>query len=223
MQDPLDIAGSLRTQCIFITGATGFLGKVLVEKLLWSIPDVGKLLLLVCPDEDRDATERLRAEILDSPVMARLRARYGEAWESWAAEKVEAVPGDLAQDRFGLTDEAYEDLCRRVDRVVACAATVTFDERLDRALELNARGALRTLALARDAGNVPLVHVSTCFVSGRRTGSIPELLAAEDDSLDADAALADLEATCRDLGADADDAAFVEAGAAAAAPRGWAG
>jgi nucleoside-diphosphate-sugar epimerase len=50
---------------------------------------------------------------------------------------------------------------------------VTFDERLDRAVELNARGALRALELARDAGGVPLVHVSTCFVSGRRRGPIP--------------------------------------------------
>ena len=32
---------------VFITGATGFIGKVLVEKLLRSCPDIGKIYLLV--------------------------------------------------------------------------------------------------------------------------------------------------------------------------------
>jgi FlaA1/EpsC-like NDP-sugar epimerase len=32
---------------IFITGATGFVGKVLVEKLLRSCPDIAKIYILV--------------------------------------------------------------------------------------------------------------------------------------------------------------------------------
>ena len=34
---PLGIAQALHGKRIFITGATGFLGRVLVEKLLWSV------------------------------------------------------------------------------------------------------------------------------------------------------------------------------------------
>ena len=198
MPDVLDIAGSLRGERLFITGATGFLGKVLIEKLLWSIPEVGQLHLLVRPGSDRTAAERFEDEVLASPIMARLRARHGDAWPTWAASKIEVVAGDLGQERFGLDDEAYADLCGKIDRVVANAATVTFDERLDRALELNARGAQRTLALARDAGDVPLVHVSTCYVSGRRQGSIPERRVepdpGEDGPFDLDATLQALDA-----------------------------
>ena len=171
---PLDIAGALRHKRIFITGATGFVGRVLVEKLLWSVPDAGKLLLLIRADREQSARERLRDEVLGAAVMDRLRVRHGDDWEAWAASRVEVVPGDLGQDFFGLVPERYAELCASVDMVVACAATVTFDERLDRALELNTRGAGRTLALARDAGNVPLLHVSTCFVSGTREGVVPE-------------------------------------------------
>ncbi|MEM7351510.1 MAG: SDR family oxidoreductase, partial [Acidobacteriota bacterium] len=212
--DRLDIARVLEGQCLFITGATGFLGKVLVEKLLWSVPGVGKLLLLIRPGSDRDAEQRLRDEILGAPIFARLRAVHGDAWADWAASKVEAVAGDLAEDHFGLDDAAYGELCRRVDRVVGNAATVTFDERLDLSLALNARGAQRTLSLARDAGNVPLLHVSTCFVSGRRTGSIAEQV-VDEGALDAAAALESLEAACTKLEAagEMQDAVWVAAGA----------
>ncbi len=228
MPEALHIVGSLRHERLFVTGATGFLGKVLVEKLLWSIPEVGKLLLLIRPSGGRDANRRLTEDILTSPLMARLRTRHGDAWQSFAASKIQVVPGDLGQDHFGLDTAAYATLCRGVDRVVANAATVTFDERLDRALTLNTHGARRTLELARDAGNVPLLHVSTCYVSGRRQGPVAESLVAEDSvqmptegdgTFDLDATLADLDAVCRRLAASTAtgaDEPFVTAGQAAA-------
>lgn len=177
----LDVAGALAGERILITGATGFIGKVLVEKLLRSVPDVGRLLLLVRPAEAASAGQRLRDEVLGSPIMAHLRSLHAGGWGHWATEKIEVVAGDLARDRFGLDDARYGALCAGVDRIVASAATVTFDERLDRAIDLNTRGAGRTLQLARDAGDVPLLHVSTCYVSGRRQGWIDEQVAVAGD------------------------------------------
>ena len=218
MPEALQIVASLRGERLFLTGATGFLGKALVEKLLWSVPDVGRLLLLIRPSEGRTAEERLEAEILASPLMARLRARHGAGWRDFVASTIEVVPGDLADDHFGLDEAAYARLCEGIDRVVANAATVTFDERLDRALELNTRGAQRTLELARDAGDVPLLHVSTCFVCGRRTGWIDETLPTiegEDGDFDLEASLTELDAVCQALASEvggSEDAPWVEAG-----------
>jgi alcohol-forming fatty acyl-CoA reductase len=44
---------------IFITGATGFLGMGLVEKLLRCCPDSGKIYLLVRPKKGKAIEERL--------------------------------------------------------------------------------------------------------------------------------------------------------------------
>ncbi|GIX81767.1 fatty acyl-CoA reductase [Caerostris extrusa] len=44
---------------VFITGATGFVGKVLVEKLLRCCPGIGMLYLLMRPKRKRTAEERL--------------------------------------------------------------------------------------------------------------------------------------------------------------------
>src|SRR5438128_11429591 len=111
------IAQSLRGKRIFITGATGFLGRALVEKLLWSAPEVGKLLLLIRADRERGAEERLRQDVFGAALMDRLRARHSDNWESWVSSRVEAVPGDLGEDCFGLDPAGYAALCGGVDVV----------------------------------------------------------------------------------------------------------
>jgi fatty acyl-CoA reductase len=48
---------------IFITGATGFMGKVLVEKLLRSCPGIDRVYLLIRPQTDKDVRFRLQEMI----------------------------------------------------------------------------------------------------------------------------------------------------------------
>lgn len=45
---------------VFITGATGFMGKVLVEKLLRSCPDIGNIYILMRPKNGKSLEERLK-------------------------------------------------------------------------------------------------------------------------------------------------------------------
>lgn len=52
---------------ILITGATGFLGKVLIEKLLRSCPDVREIFLLMRPKKGMPIDGRL-GKILALPV-----------------------------------------------------------------------------------------------------------------------------------------------------------
>lgn len=45
---------------IFITGASGFIGKVLVEKLLRSCPDVKEIYLLMRPKKGQTGEDRIQ-------------------------------------------------------------------------------------------------------------------------------------------------------------------
>ena len=55
-------------QNIFVTGASGFLGKVLLEKLLRACPDVGNIYVLVRPKKGKEPIERVQ-NIISLPVI----------------------------------------------------------------------------------------------------------------------------------------------------------
>lgn len=55
---------------ILVTGATGFLGKALLEKLLRSCPRVATIYLLIRSKRDKSAEERCK-ELLNNPVCNR--------------------------------------------------------------------------------------------------------------------------------------------------------
>ena len=52
---------------VFITGATGYLGKVTVEKLLRSCPEISTIYVLVRPKKGKSPEERLE-ELVRCPV-----------------------------------------------------------------------------------------------------------------------------------------------------------
>lgn len=54
-------------QSIFITGGTGFVGKLLIEKLLRECPGISFIYLLVRPKKGKDMHQRIE-EIFDDPV-----------------------------------------------------------------------------------------------------------------------------------------------------------
>ena len=55
-------------QNIFVSGASGFLGKVLLEKLLRACPDVGNIYVLVSPKKGKEPSERVQ-NIISLPVI----------------------------------------------------------------------------------------------------------------------------------------------------------
>ena len=58
--DCSEISGFYAGRSVFITGATGFMGKVLIEKLLRSCPDIKYLYLLMRPKKGVAIQTRLQ-------------------------------------------------------------------------------------------------------------------------------------------------------------------
>lgn len=71
-----DIVGFYRDRSVFITGSTGFMGKVLVEKILRSCPGVKTLYLLMRPKAGIDIRTRLE-ELISTKVRVTLVALDG--------------------------------------------------------------------------------------------------------------------------------------------------
>lgn len=169
------VARALRGKHILITGTTGFLGKALLEKLIRAVPDVGGVYLLMRGNARHPSgPDRFFSEIAGASVFHHLRERDLEGFEQFLEDKVHCVTGELTRPRFGLSDDAYEDLARRIDLVINSAASVNFREELDKALSINTLCLDNLAVFARKAGDIPVVQVSTCYVNGMNSGEIGE-------------------------------------------------
>ncbi len=170
----LDVAAQLRGKKLVVIGGTGFLGKVFWTFLLSRYPELGRIYLVVRPKGGRDAEARFWNDIATSPVLGALRDQYGSALPDFLRDKVVPVAGDVVQPLCGLDARLRDELRGEIAAVVNASGVVDFDPPLDEALQVNAFGVQNLVALAHDLGGVPLLHTSTCYVAGNRTGHIEE-------------------------------------------------
>ncbi len=156
---------------ILLTGATGFVGKVLLEKLVRVLPGRGKIYVLIRPNQHHTkADDRLYNDVLASSIFDPLKKIFSDEFDSLIRKRLRVVAGEFTDYRFGLDTGAFLRIASRVDVIINCAASVNFREPLDQALEINTL-ALDNLAMLSDhANDCPLVHVSTCYVHGYHQG-----------------------------------------------------
>ncbi|XP_072382157.1 fatty acyl-CoA reductase wat-like [Diabrotica undecimpunctata] len=142
---------------VFITGGTGFMGKILIERLLRST-QIETLYLLVRNKKGKNIHVRID-ELFDDVVFDRLKKECPKF-----RHKVEAISGDCTQSGLGLNITDRQTLISKVNIVFHVAATVKFDENLKLAYNINVNGTKSVLDLARQMNNlVSMVHVSTAY------------------------------------------------------------
>ena len=148
---------------IFITGGTGFMGKVLLEKLLRSCPGINKIYVLIRTKKGQLPQDRLQAMLkgrLFTPLTSRLQACQA----STVLSKVVAVAGDITEPNLGISIADEQMLVNDVSVIFHAAATVKFDDDLADSIKMNVKGTLSIVNLARKVHSLSsLVHVSTAY------------------------------------------------------------
>nr|XP_023016526.1 fatty acyl-CoA reductase wat-like [Leptinotarsa decemlineata] len=143
---------------IFITGSTGFLGKILLEKLLRSCPHISTLYLLVRNKKGNDMDTRVN-QIFDDNIfdlMKKERPKF--------RHKIVGISGDCSLPDLGLSMQDRKLLMDEVNIIFHVAATVRFDEKLKTAVAINVRASQEMLLLAHQMPKLKsYIHVSTAF------------------------------------------------------------
>uniref|UniRef100_A0AAQ5XJC3 Fatty acyl-CoA reductase n=1 Tax=Amphiprion ocellaris TaxID=80972 RepID=A0AAQ5XJC3_AMPOC len=145
---------------VLISGATGFMGKVLLEKLLRSCPDVGSVYVLVRSKAGQSPEERI-----SDMISCKLFERLQDEQPSFK-EKIVALSSDLTLPDLDLNRDHQNLLSDRVHVVFHCAATIRFNEPLKDAMQLNVLATQKMLSLARRMKQLEVfIHVSTAYAN----------------------------------------------------------
>lgn len=144
-------------QEIFITGGSGFMGKVLIEKLLRSCTGIKSIYMLLRPKKGKSIEERVKA-MTDLPLFEPIRKFMPEV-----LHKIIPVAGDVTELELGLS-RGDNNLMNNVSIIFHSAASVRFDDTLKYAVFMNTRGTRELLKFAETLTNLKSVlHVSTTY------------------------------------------------------------
>ena len=147
---------------LFLTGATGAVGSNLLRHILEARRDSSVYVLLRAGNDDE-----LRARSL--PVLANLSSEQ--------AQRVVPVAGDVMLADLGLGPNCQEWM-GRIGEIYHVAACTSFCQTMEQASGTNLAGTKHVIDFARRIREtgipVHLHHVSTAYVSGKRTGTLRE-------------------------------------------------
>ncbi|XP_067654609.1 fatty acyl-CoA reductase 1-like [Haliotis asinina] len=162
-QTELCVADYYKGRKIFVTGASGFVGKVLIEKLLRSCPEIDKIYILMRPKKSQDIHQRTE-DLVKSKLFDKLRKLLPHF-----DQKIHPVQGDISLPNVGLSPSDTAVLVDDVDIIFHSAATVRFDEPLRLSTEMNVVGVRKMIELAKKLKHLQVfVHVSTAYANCER-------------------------------------------------------
>ncbi|XP_061387219.1 putative fatty acyl-CoA reductase CG5065 [Musca vetustissima] len=147
-----------KDKTIFITGATGFMGKVLIEKLLYSCSELKEIIIICRPKRGKSPQSRLE-EIWKAPIFQRIKDE-----KPHVLKKVTMFQGDITLEYLGLGDEDLKYVAENTNIVFHMAASLKMECPLTESINMNLAGTRRCLDVAKKMQKLcAFVHLSTTF------------------------------------------------------------
>lgn len=148
----------MTNRTLLLTGATGIMGSwVLGEALSRGYSAICLM---------RDATH--------AAAVDRIKAVLGHVDHAQDLHRVQVVLGEASRPGLGLSQQQAEEVRAAADLMIHCAACTTFSPDQDAEVwATNVEGVRNVVSFLADSG-VPLYHVSTAYVAGKRAGRVLE-------------------------------------------------
>ncbi|XP_049800276.1 fatty acyl-CoA reductase 1-like [Schistocerca nitens] len=163
LQRSSEVAAFYSGASILLTGATGFIGTLVLEKLLRSCPGVSAVYVLVRDKRGVPLRERLRSH-LEKQIFSRARQECPDC-----LQKVVPIAGDCTQPGLGISTVDAAELTSKVSVVLHLAATVRFDADLRTATVTNVVSTREIVALVKRMPNLKaFVYMSTAYSNAPR-------------------------------------------------------
>jgi len=167
--DPSDIgsvANFYEGKNVFLTGGTGFIGKVIVEKLLRGCANIKNIYLLVRPKKGASCEERIQ-KMFSLPLFKKLMETSPDA-----PSKIVPIPGDIVHQGLGISDDDRQKLRDNVDIVIHSAAAVRFNEPIRIAMEMNCIAVKEIIKLVKELKHLQVFcHISTAYSQCHRASN----------------------------------------------------
>ncbi len=152
---------------VFLTGATGFLGRFLLLELLQQAEKTGgHVTCLVRAPDDRAARARLEASIaVNTSQKHEVSAIQTQFANLATAQRLTVRAGDFVQPDFGLPAEVYTRLTKNVDCVVHNGALVNHAYSYEQEFAPNVGGTVEVMRFALHGRRKILSYVSSVAVT----------------------------------------------------------
>jgi thioester reductase-like protein len=153
---------------LFITGASGFLGRSLLARLVL-LPQYEHVYALIRPTRKHSSIERLELVV---------REQFPAGVVDEVLARVTVLDGDLSKLRLGLDHSTYCGLADRVQHILHVGASTAFGMCLAEARRINVEGTREILNFAADCRTSSdfyrLEYISTAYVAGTGPGEAAE-------------------------------------------------
>lgn len=158
---------------VFVTGASGFIGRVLLEKLLRSYQGIKNIYILMRTKKNQNPMERLHKQLLRAPIFDTIRAKPNGAQ---LLDKIVVIPGDIGEPNLGISEKDLDKMLadETLSIVFHSAATIKFDEPLKVSVRLNLIATKTIIGFCRNLPNlISVCHVSTAYANSDLTDNRP--------------------------------------------------
>lgn len=153
---------------LFITGATGFIGRRLLARLLTSHPEIERLYMLVRPSSKEKAEAVLKEYIPNGGLR----------------EKVVCVYGDLSEPMLGVSEAERKQLSSGIDHFFHLGAVYDLKADRDSQYSVNVQGTQHAVDFARDVKIGTFHLMSSIAAAGLYPGVFREDMFKEATNLD---------------------------------------